>query len=230
MWRILAVLVGVFSSALVLAEAVGIGWLWSQGMLTAQKLYEIRLLLSEDAKADGVDQTAEDRESGVSQKEIQAARIMRVLNLESREKELEWLKTMTENSANELISARKSFDEMKQAFRRELEELEESRQTAAVEQARAVLLALPVDSAVERLMALPLEEAVNLVSGMPEKSIAKILQGFETAGGDGKAEERKTRGQKIFEALSRGEPVRTAIQGTLDKYREGVAGPPGGAG
>jgi flagellar motility protein MotE (MotC chaperone) len=235
MLRLIAVLTGVLSSAILLAEIVGIGILWAKGTLTAQNAYEIRLILTGEANDEGERELGEDKETGVSQKEIQTARIMRVLDLESREKELESLKKMTESIANELISSRKTFDEMKQAFRNELEELEERQRTAAVEQARAVLLASPVESAVERLMALPLDEAIAILAGMPEKSIAKILQGFDVPGpantiADGATESRKVRGQKIFEALSRGEPLRNVIRKTLDQKTEGAAAAPRGKG
>ena len=227
MLRMLAVLMGVLSSTVLMAEMVSLGILWSKGCLTPQNLYEVRLILAGDAKTEGEEQSEETKAIELSRQEIQTARVMRVLELESREKELELLKTMTNNTANQLISERKTFDDIQQAFRAELEELNSRHQTESVEQARAVLLASPAESSVERLMALPMEEAVDLIRGMPEKSIAKILQGFagpETAGGE--PNERKIRGQQIFEALSRGEPLRTAIQETLNEIPEGAAGPP----
>ncbi len=231
MFRLAAVLMGVLSATVLLAELVGVGLLWSKGCLTQQNLYEVRLILTGESKAENESQSGEDKESDVSQQDLQDARILRVLNLESRGKELELLKTMTEKTANELISDRKTFDEMKNGFRKELEELQQRYQTAAVEQARAVLLASPIESAVERLMALPLDEATDLVRGMPEKSIAKILQGFEgPVDVEGRPGERTVRGQKIFEALSRGEPVRELIQETLSKNPEGAAESPRGGG
>ncbi len=155
--------------------------------------------------------------------------------MESRGKELELLKMLTENRANQLISDQKSFDEMKEAFRVELAGLNERHQTEAVEQARSVLLASPTEAAVQRLMELPLTEAISIIRGMPEKNIAKILQGFnvapkENAGTAATAEDRKIRGQKIFEALSRGEPARSLVQETLQKVPEGAAETPSGGG
>lgn len=238
MLRLFAVLIGVLSATVLLAELVGIGFLWSKGYLTQQNLYEARLILTGETKSEDARQAEEDKTSDASQKEIQTTRILRVLNLESRGNELELLKSLTEKTANELISDRKTFDEMKANFRKELEEIQGRNQSEAVEQARAVLMASQVDSAVERLMALPMDEAVDLMRGMPDKSIAKFLQGFETPNdGEGnldpetlrqQREERRTRGQKIFEALSHGEPVRSLIQDTLTKNPEGAAEPPRG--
>lgn len=237
MLRLLAVLFGVLSSTILLAELVGASYLWSKGSLTNSNLYEIRVILTGESRDDDSEKIDENKWSGSSQQEIQSARVMRVLDLETRGKELELLKTMTENRANQLISDQESFDEMKKAFQTELTGLREREQLQAVEQARAVLLASPTEAAVERLMDLPLEESISVVRGMPEKAIAKILQGFDSPGktetGSSTAsslDDRRTRGQKIFEALSRGEPAQTLIQDTLSKIPQGAAEPPPGGG
>lgn len=235
MLRLLAVFLGLLSTSVVLIELVGVGYLWSKGCLTNANLYEIRLILAGEPKTEWSEQTEKTKATGASQQEVQAARLMRVLDLESREKELELLKTLTENRANQLISDQKSFDEMRAAFRSELTELNESQQLEAVEQARAILLASAVEATVQRLMDLPEQEAVAIVRGMPEKQIAKILQGFDTKGEGGaagadSAAERRLRGQKIFEALSRGEPAKSLVNDTLKKIPEGAAEPPAGGG
>jgi flagellar motility protein MotE (MotC chaperone) len=229
MARVLAVLIGVLSCTVLSAELLGLGYLWSKGCLTNSNLYEIRLILTGEAKSDDSGKTEEPKASGASQQEVQAARVMRVLDLESRGKELELLKTLTENRANQLISDQKSFDEKKGAFETELVALKERQQAEAVEQARAVLLASSTEAAVERLMELPIDEAVIIVRGMPEKSIAKILQGFDVPGkadaplnAGSTPEDRRTRGKRIFEALSRGEPTRTLIQDTLSRVSQEV--------
>jgi hypothetical protein len=230
MLRLLATLVGVLSCTALMAELVGLGYLWSQGSLTNTNLYEVRLILTGETRDEDAGKTDESKAIGASQQELQAARVMRVLDLESRGKELELLKTMTENRANQLILDQKSFDEMKDNFRTELAGLKERTQGEAVDQARAVLLASPTEAAVQRLMDLPVEEAIGIVRGMPEKSIAKILQGFDVPGkteaAGGAPDERRVRGQKIFEALSRGEPARSLTQDTLSKVPQGAADPP----
>lgn len=237
MLRLLAVLMGLLSSTVLLLELLGLGVLWSKGCLTNHNLYEIRLILSGETKTEWSEQAEETKATGASQQEVQSARLMRVLDLESREKELELLKTLTENRANQLISDQKSFDEMKEAFQNELLSLNKRQQLESVEQVRAVLLASAVEAAVGRLMDLPADEAVTIIRGMPEKQIAKILQGFDVPGkidngtvSGATAAERKIRGQKIFEALSRGEPARTLVQETIDKIPEGAAEPPAGGG
>jgi len=230
MVRLLAVLIGVVSATILLAELVGVGYLWSKGFLSPDKLQEMRQVFKSEPASSESEEDGEAKSAGSSQQDVQAARVIRVLDLESRSKELELLKTMTSNTANQLISERKTFDEIRAAFRTELAVLSQRHQQEAVEQARAVLLASPNEAAVERLMALPLMEAIDLVRGMPDKSVAKILQGFtEPLATVEKTEERKQRGQQIFEAISRGQPVREAIEQTLSQIPEGAAeSPPGG--
>jgi hypothetical protein len=226
MLRLLGMLIGVLSATVLFAELVGVVYLWSNGYLTASKIAEVRQIYKTDAQAEKDDQNSESQAVGVSRQEVQAARVMRVLDLESQGKELELLKSMTLNTENRLISERKTFDEIKAAFQTELIELGQRHQQESVEQARAVLLASPIEEAVERLMALPLEESIDLVRGMPEKSIAKILQGFsEAAATPERTTEQRKRGQQIFEALSRGQPVRGAINEAFSKISEGAAEP-----
>jgi hypothetical protein len=224
MLRLLGTLIGVLSVTIILAELVGVGYLWSKGYLTAARIADIRQVYSHDAKIEENVNDEEFKPNESSRQEVQIARVMRVLNLESRGKELELLKTMTSNTANQLISERKTFDEIKETFRTELQELSQRHQLESIQQARAVLIASPTAAAVERLMALPLEEAVDLIRGMPEKSIAKILQGFSDAAPNPDAtDEKRERGQQIFEALTRGQPVRAAIEAAESKIPEGAA-------
>ena len=222
MLRSLIMTVGILSSVVLFAECAGLGWLWLCGSLTSQNLQEIRSVLAGDERTEADEEIAESKPPAMSEQDIQNRRILRVLDLESREKELDLMKVMTLNTENRLISDRTSFDNMREAFRSELEEMDARARSAAVEQTRSVLQALlknSPESAVERLMMLSLDEAVDLVRGMPEKSIAQLLQGFDASTAEG-AESQRVRGRQIFEALNRGEPSRTLIRGTLDKFPE----------
>jgi len=231
MLRTLIMAMGILSSCLLFVEFAGVSWLWLQGSLSSHNLQEIRLILLEEGKAEAALETAEAKLQVPSGQDIQNRRILRVLDLESREKELDLMKAMTLNTENRLISDRTSFDNMREAFRSELGEMDTRGRSEAVEQARAVLLALlksAPESAVERLMTLNLEEAVDLVRGMPEKSIAQLLREFDASTAKD-ADAQKERGQKIFEALNRGEPTRTLIHNTLDKIPETTNGRPASA-
>lgn len=226
MWRTLMVVFGIISGSILMAEGAGLGVLWLKGCLTPQNLADIRSILAGESRDDNEIENEDAKLQSLSEQDIQNRRVLRVLDLESREKELDLMKTMALNTENRLISDRNSFDNMREAFRDELEELNARYQSAAVEQARAVLLAMLKNSpeaTVERLMALELDDAVVLVRGMPEKSIAQLLQEFDTPTAK-EVDAQKQRGREIFEALNRGEPIRTLIQNTLNRFPQDKTG------
>lgn len=214
MFRSLFVILGVFCGTLVLAQLIALGLMWSRGYLTAHTIREIRLLMA--GGDEGFREQEENRQAAArSQQEIQEKRMLRILDLQTRENELSYLKVMAEDANKLLSQKREEFDKVKTDFRNELDDLQKKSAAAGVEQARAVLLASPIDDAVNRLMAVKLEEAVELVRGMPEKSIAKILQGFR--GETSRDREKVDRGTKIFQAINRGGPVRELAEQTLDR-------------
>jgi len=211
MLRALLVMVGIFSTLMLFAEGAALAVLWSRGDLTASTLREIRLVFAESGSSELEDEKEDTPIDTTSESDIHRARIVRVLDLQVRENELSFLKRMTTESANQLISDRRAFDELKGEFRQELERLRTESTAASTEQIRTVLLASPPEESVIRLMGLTLEEGTNLLRGLPEKSIAKILQAFQQ---DAKTMER---GKELFEALYRGEPERSLIQKSMDQ-------------
>jgi flagellar motility protein MotE (MotC chaperone) len=191
-------LAGFLCFAIVVAEACAVGALWSRGHLSAANFREIRLILAgQQPKDDLLEDEKLEREQQ-SYRDVQETRLTRVLDLETRARELDVLKTMTSETANELISDRQEFDEKVKAFRQELQNLQTQLEDASTRQTRAILLASQPADAAERLMGLDPGDAVRLLTGMPEKSIAKILQAF------GKDQQMAVRGQELFEELVRG--------------------------
>ncbi len=220
MIRILMVLIGVVSSVIVMAELLAATMLWTRGSLTKQSLKEIRVALSSPAAkaAAEAEATADSAAAPTpSSKEIQDSRVGRVLDLDARENELQLLKRLTTDLANQLISERQAFDQLKETFRKDLNDQVTKATSDAVEQSRAILLASPPEEAVQRLMGLTLEEDVELMRGLPEKSIARILQSFQR---DMKFAER---GQEIFEALYHGSPTVPLLNATESRIDEAAA-------
>ncbi len=219
MIRTLLVLTGLFSTVILLAELLAAGVLWSRGHLTATTLREIRLAIAQPGEAVQEESPETTAAEEISADEVRQARVKRILDLDSRETELTTLKRLTTEAANQLISDRRAFDQLKEDFRKELAALAARTRDDATEQTRAVLLAVPPEEAVLKLMGLTKDEGVDLLRGMPEKSIARLLTAFER---DPKAVQR---GQELFEALYRGAPT----QPTIDRAREGLdPGTPGG--
>lgn len=207
MLRSLLVIGAIFCATVVVAEGVLVSYLWLGGYLTRDSLSAVKLALGKRPTAETSETTsAPTQVEQPSQDEVFQARLVRILQLNARETELDILKRMTTDAANQLISDRQAFDQWKEAFRTELQRLEEQARSEAVEQVRTVLLALPAEEAAQRLIGLPHEDAVLLARGLPEKSIARILQALLA---DPKA---AARGQQLFEALYRGEPKTTLIE------------------
>lgn len=196
---------GALSLIIVLGELAMLAVLWRQGNLSARTLAEIRLAVSGQSLIDTPAVETPEGPPAVSTDDVQTARVMRVLNLEAREKELDVVKEAIATSMNQLSQERDAFQQLKSRFTNELLAQAKQRQSDATEQARAVLLASPPEVAASRLMDLSLDESIVLTRGMPEKQIAKILQQFTGT------PEKEKRGREIFEALADGRPERELI-------------------
>ncbi|HUQ69434.1 MAG TPA: hypothetical protein VM165_07930, partial [Planctomycetaceae bacterium] len=171
MLRAMFSILGIFCVVALLAEATVVGWLWTQGTLNPTMIKEIRLALAGQTPSEPADAQESAQSPQTSQDEIQEARLIRVLELESRENELSLLKRMTSETVNELISDRKTLDELKAQLHAELERLRQQAENGATEQTRGILMTSPPEEAVQRLMGLTAPEGVGLLRGLPEKTI-----------------------------------------------------------
>ena len=214
MMRSALVVFCVFCVGTLLTETLGLALLWHRGLLTSATLHDIRLVLA-GRTLDEPDPAERAAPTAPSRDEVVAARVTRLFNLGTREDELEQIKAMLNQRADELTAQGQALEQQKLAFSKALQQLDETAQTEAAEQARGVLRAMQPPDAVASLMPLSLEENVRLLAGMPEKSLAKILKEF-LQGNDQQAE----RGREIFEAVSRGEPKKSLI----DAARAQLAG------
>lgn len=218
MIRTLMLLVGILSFAVLSALGIGVGWLYWQGRLTNENLWNIRVTLEGRPVEEAPPEPAETA-AAVSTEQVLRERARRSLELDTRENELKSLKSLADESAIRLIQDRKTFDEKKEEFRKELATLQARIEAESTEQTRAILLASKPEDAVTRLMGLTLEENVELLRGVPEKTTAKILQSFDLT------PEKLKRGQEIFEALYRGVPQGTLVDDTLQKFGSPNNGP-----
>ena len=214
MIRTLMLLVGILSFAILSALGIGLGWLYWQGRLTHENLWNIRVILEGRTVEEAPPEPAETA-AAVSTEQVLQERARRSLELDTRENELKSLKSLADETAIRLIQDRKTFDERKEEFRKELAALQARIEAESTEQTRAILLASKPEDAVARLMGLTLEENVELLRGVPEKTTAKILQSFDLT------PDKLKRGQEIFEALYRGVPQGALVDDTLQKL-----GPP----
>ena len=198
--------------AIVLSEVAAFAVCWQRGIVTAQHLKEIRLLLTSATPQDAADGDTEKSVHHASLQEVTMARAVKVLDLDKREGDLTALKTMAIDKASELDGKLEAFRAQRIAFSEELARLDTEIKSVATEQARGVLLALPPKDAVEHLMKLSVDEDVALLKGMSEKAVAKILKEF------GAPPEQAERSRKIFEAISRGEPQSRLVEDGKKKF------------
>ncbi|MBI1311869.1 hypothetical protein GC176_11300 [bacterium] len=182
-----------------LGEGLAAGVLWSQGRLNADAVREIRAILRDPS--DLSDENArENKVPAVSTDDVIAARSMRILQIEEREREQELLTALIADSRFNIIAEQTSLKAAKDQFARQEEALRKKRESEAIEQARAVLMKAEIDMAVKQLLELSLDESLIIIQGMPEKKIAELLGAFEK--GD---KEAQARGTEIFQAISRGQ-------------------------
>jgi flagellar motility protein MotE (MotC chaperone) len=197
--RSLAMILACVSVAVVLTEAAAVFVVWQRGWLTPHYLREVRMVFENTEEEREAAARAEETPK-VSLDDVVRERALRILDLDKRESDLKQLHDDVLTQAEELNSLRTSITENRDAFRKELEALRKESTTAAIEQARGILLAMPPVDAATKLTQITEREAIHLLRGMPEKSIAKILKEFSTT------PEQIDRGRKLFEALARAEP------------------------
>jgi len=219
MIRSLGLILSACCIATLLSQVIGLSILWFRGQLTADTVRDIRAVLSGQDQ-DSVAADDEMQKDDVSREDVVRDRSMRILSLNSLQNELSILKSMVDSRKTSLLAEQKAFLKQKDDFEKALVQIDAERTSVAAEQARGVLMALAPADAVTTLMRLTLEENVMLLKEMPEKKIAGLLKQFS----EGNDPARITRGQEIFEAISRGEPARTLIHETAARLKE-----PGGA-
>jgi hypothetical protein len=110
------------------------------------------------------------------------------------------LKGLVADSRAVVLKDREAATKLKKDYEDQKQVATDREKSAAVEQARNVLLKTDTPTMLEHLMKLPLDDSLTLVKGMPEKKIAELLQAFST--GDPKAVKR---GQEIFQAIAQGQ-------------------------
>ncbi len=210
MGRIILITLSGLALLTLLGEGLAAALLWSQGRLNADAVREIRSILRDTSSLGDEENTGGEAPS-VSTEDVIAARAMRVLQIEEREREQELLTALIADSRFNVIAEQTTLKAARDEFNRQQEELRKKRESEAIEQARAVLLKSEIDTAVKQLMELSIDESLLIIQGMPEKKIAELLGAFEA--GD---KEAQARGTEIFQAISRGDLDVSADSGTQE--------------
>ena len=182
-----------------LGEGLAAALLWSQGRLNADAIREIRMILRDPTDESDIE-NGEEKEPAVSTEDVIAARSMRILQIEEREREQELLTSLIADSRYNVVAEQTSLKAARDKFAQEQDALKKKKESEAVEQVRAVLMKAEVEMAVKQLMGLSIDESLVIVQGMSEKKIAELLGAFEA--GDKDAQQR---GTELFQAISRGQ-------------------------
>lgn len=214
MIRSFAIIISVFCVATIISELLGISFLWYRGHLNADSLKDIRMIVTGQSLDDM--ELLEEETLLPSRDEITLKREMRILELASREDEIDMLKSSITQSSDFLKKDRQNFEQAKNEFEEELKLLKKQSKSVATKKTQSVLVALPASDAVLYLMELSLEENIALMKGMDGKFIAKILKEF-LAAPDALVIKR---GKEIFEEISQDEPFRSLTKETLDQLSE----------
>ena len=236
MLKFLMIIAGCVCTTVVVSETTALIVLWQRGMITAHHLREIRLVLTNRTVDDERESDRDQKPEFPSSQQLADARAIKTLNFDKRESELITLKGMADGKREDLEALQKQYRAQRKTFDDELARIEAELTSTSAEQARGVLLALPPKDAVRQLLHLTLEEDVVLLKGMPEKTVAKILKEFSAAtaapasppAGEAAADRKESpaeRGRRIFEALVRGEPVRTLLEQTQKNNASNPADP-----
>ena len=214
MIRSVAIMVSVFCVATIISQLLGLGFLWFRGHLNADSIKDIRLIVTGQS-LDDIELTEEET-TLPSRDEVAQNRAMRILELASREDEIEMLKSSITQSSDSLKNDRLTFELTKQKFEKDLELLEEKNQNIATKKTQSVLVALPPGDAVQYLMQLSVEENIEILKGMEGKFIAKMLKEFLVAPDPLVIK----RGKEIFKDISQDEPFRSLSEETANKLSE----------
>jgi hypothetical protein len=193
-------IVAVVCVATVLTELLGLGFLWYRGQLTSTSIAEMRLALTgDDDDLFGVNES--ETEDQLSSDDYTRKRVIRILELSTREEELDLLKRVVTDIRKDLKKNQDQFGEQKKNFEKQLNTLLETGTSEAMEKTRGILLALQPDDAIENLMGLTVEKNVMLLTGMPEKSIARILEQFLIGEENERARDKKSSKKSVRETL-----------------------------
>lgn len=208
MMRTLTTILCVVCVATVLTEALGLAYLTLNGQLNEEAASEIRLVLSGGTRQGPKSAADEQRTTPPSSDDVMNQRVERVWDLYRRQQELAVIKNTVSSQATKVARTQQDFQKKKEAFLTELQTVSSELDSSSAEQSRGILMKLPPADAVQDLMALGLDQNVLLLKGMPDQAVATLLEQFR------KSNDPKTieRGEKIFEAITKGEPKRTTVK------------------
>ncbi len=129
MIRSVAIMISVFCVATIISELLGLSFLWFRGSLNADSIKDIRMIVTGQSLDDV--ELVEEETTLPSRDEISLTRATRILELASREDEIDMLKSSITQSSDSLKKDRLAFEQAKQTFEADLKLLTEQSQNTA---------------------------------------------------------------------------------------------------
>lgn len=222
MLRILGTVIAIFSTATLLTLSLVLAYTWGQGNLTDESGKEILAILKGEPRPSELNREDEP-EQMASFQQLEKQRVERILGISARESELSVLKQAIDDQTRFVLNERRQLEQLKKAFREELQSERDNLIAEATAQARGILLKMDPESAVEKLLSLPTGDAVILIKGMPEKEAAKILDQFRQRIAGKDPNMRVEKAEEIYKAIYRGDPLIQPVENARQAVRE--AGP-----
>lgn len=219
MLRILGMVIGIFSTATLLTLSLVLAYTWGQGNLTDESGKEILAILKGEPRPSELNREDEP-EQMASFQQLEKQRVERILGISARESELSVLKQAIDDQTRFVLNERRQLEQLKKAFREELQTERDNLIAEATAQARGILLKMDPESAVEKLLSLPTGDAVILIKGMPEKDAAKILDQFRQRIAGKDPNMRVEKAEEIYKAIYRGDPLIQPVENARQAVRE----------
>jgi hypothetical protein len=210
--RLAALVVASLSIGTVLAQAVALGYCWSQGWLEQSKLE--RWLAVAQGKASIVLASEEkkeetpDRQQAVALVDVARARAIKSRDFELREQSLQNQVEEFQLDRTKLAEERSRYTQIKTAFENELNKLRAATLSTDAETTRQIIENMKAKQAKEQVVLMmdegSMRYVVALISAMSPAKRAKLLAEFKTP-------EENERLAKILTLIRTGEPELTLI-------------------
>lgn len=219
MFRILGMVIAIFSTATLLTLSLVLAYTWGQGNLTDESSREILAILKGEPRPSELNRDDEP-EQMASFQQLEKQRVERILGISARESELSVLKQAIDDQTRFVLNERRQLEQLKKSFREELQSERDNLIAEATAQARGILLKMDPESAVEKLLSLPTGDAVILIKGMPEKDAAKILDQFRQRIAGKDPNMRVEKAEEIYKAIYRGDPLIQPVENARQAVRD----------
>jgi hypothetical protein len=212
LFRLAGLVVASLSIGTVLAQAMGLGYCWSQGWLEPSRLErwlavaqgKARIVMPDEERKE----ETPDRLQAVALVDVARARAIKGRDFELREQSLQNQVEEFQLDRTKLADERSRYTQVKTAFEKELNELRAATLSNDAETTRLIIENMKPKQAKEQIVLMmdagSMKDVVALISAMAPAKRAKLLAEFKTP-------EENERLAKILTLIRTGEPELTLI-------------------